>query len=129
MDISDLKLKGDPSDILYQQRWSFDRLHAFDLDSLYNEISAAFDKILIDHTPRNGFGFANYEVLAYRGHLRDRMPLGFDLTGSFKLGSTNRHILGKFYEGLRDLFSEVKDELVNNPGQLKLEVFVTGFND
>jgi hypothetical protein len=117
------------SEILLKRSWRFDDSKVEDLDNLGDEIRNSFYLLVQEHIPRNGFSTAHYEVIFYRGNLREQDLLGYDFSGSFRLGSSNKHILGKFYEGFNELLTEVRDELALRPGPLNLEVCVVGANE
>lgn len=117
------------SEVLLRRRWRFDDFKIDDLSDLRYEIETAFENLVQEHIPKNGFSAAHYEVIFYRGRLSRQDLLGYDLSGSFSLGSLNKHVLSKFYEGCNDLFAEVRDELGLRPGSFNLEVSVVGSNE
>jgi len=113
--------------VLYEQCWMFDMLNGSEIDALGVEIKAAFDTILREHVGRNSLTNAQYEIVFYRGKLVDWDVFGYPLSEIFCLGSYSNRVLGSLYGGFDRLLEEVREDLMQRPGSLNLDVFVIGY--
>jgi len=115
--------------VLFEQCLKFDRFDSSRLDELGAKMRDAFDKVLREHPSRNGLTHAQYEIIFYRGELVDWNVFGYPLSERFCLGSKGDKFFERLYGRFNTLLEEVKEDLMQRPGPLNLDIFIIGYKD
>jgi len=119
-------------EVLYECFLEFQNLSINELKDLLGGLETALD-IVCNRLNKNEFSIIEYELIFYRGRLKDNDFIGNDfMGGGMNLSANPKRITNRisgFQKEYKDLFKKVKKDYEENPSPLSLNALLVGYRD
>jgi len=120
-------------EILYERSLNFNKLDDENLSLLLQGLETGLD-IECEKLRENKYTVVEYEIIFYKGKLKDWETIGSSMIGGFNLSDSilkedKEYLLDDFQGKYKNLFKEVKEEYRRSPRDFNLKALVIGFRD